>query len=269
MRQKILSLCLIALMGFASPGAAESNGEALDVQILPGWRAADGTHVAAIEMTLAEGWKTYWRAPGDAGIPPQFDWRGSRNLSGVEISWPTPKAMSQNGMRAIGYDNKVTLPIRIAPKQDGKPVELSGRIEMGVCKDICIPVTLEVSQLLEPGVSKPDPQIAAAMADRPYSAKEAGVGRVTCQITPKGGGLHLLARIELPKTGAREVAIVETDNPQVWVAQAKTSRSGGTLIAETEMYHADGRAFALNRSGLRITVLGKSRAVDIQGCPSG
>ncbi len=269
MRQKILPLCLIALMGFAAPATAESIDDTLDVQVLPGWRAADGTHMAAIEMTLAEGWKTYWRAPGDVGIPPQFDWRGSRNLSGVEISWPTPKAMSQGGMRTIGYDNRVTLPIRIAPQREGKPVELSGTVEIGVCKDICIPVTLDLSQLLVPTVRKPDPRIAAAMADRPYSAKEAGVGRVSCQITPKGDGLHVRALVELPNTGGREVAVIETDNPQVWVAQAKTSRSGGALTAETEMYHSEGHAFALNRSGLRITVLGTSHAVDIQGCPSG
>ena len=270
MLRNVIPLCLLALSVLSAPvQAADPLKDALKVQILPGWRAADGTHIAALDVTLADGWKTYWRAPGDAGIPPQFDWRGSSNLLGVSISWPTPKALSQNGVQAIGYSDRLILPLKVAPKREGKSVHLTGELEIGVCKEICIPVTIQLSQDLPVTNLKPDPRIAAAMADRPYSAGEAGVGRVVCQITQKDDGLHLRAEVDLPNTGGKEIAVVETDNPQVWVAQARTSRSGGRLIAETDLYHAEGRAFALNRSGLRITVLGTSHAVDIQGCPSG
>jgi len=87
-------------------------------------------------------------------------------------------------------------------------------------------------------------------------------------MAPKPDGLHLRAVIDMPSTGGREVAVVETDNPQVWVSGVETRREGNRLIAETELYHSHGRAFALNRSGVRITVLGSSHAVDIQGCSS-
>lgn len=265
-------LSLISAAVFAASSAAvqaQSLDDAFHVRILPGWRAADGSHVAAVEVTLAQGWKTYWRAPGDAGIPPQFDWRGSTNLAGVEISWPTPEAMSQNGLQAIGYADRMLLPIHVAPQTKGGVVQLSGTVEMGVCKDVCIPVTAQISQALPADVTKPDAQIAAALADRPYSAQEAGVGRVACFITPRANGLHLRAEIDVPRTGGQEVAVVETDNPLIWVAQAESRREGGRLIAETELYHTAGHAFAVNRSGIRITVLGTSHAVDIQGCPSG
>ena len=267
--RKLLIFCLTSFIMLSHPASAEPLEDALQVRILPGWRAADGTHIAGVDVKLAQGWKTYWRAPGDAGIPPTFDWRGSRNLSGVEIAWPTPEATIQNGMQAIGYSDRLILPLRVSPKHQDRIVQLSGQLEIGVCKDVCIPVTIDLEQTLPPGVTKPDPQIAAAIADRPYSADEAGVGRVVCHITPKADGLRLRAEVEMPSAGAREIAVVETDNPQVWVAQAKTRREGGRLIAETEMYHNEGRAFALNRSGVRITILGKSHAVDIKGCPSG
>jgi len=239
------------------------------VRILPGWRADDGSHVAAIEMVLAQGWKTYWRAPGDAGIPPHFEWAGSGNLSGVEVSWPTPRAVMQDGMQTIAYDGRVILPLRVQPAQAGQAVQLSVRLDIGVCKDVCLPVTLDVAQLLPVAATQPDPRIAAALADRPYSAAEAGLGRVACSVTPRPDSLHLRAELDLPATGGREVAVVETGNPLIWVAPAHSHREGGRLIVETELHHVEGRAFALDRGGVRITVLGAAHAVDIRGCPAG
>ncbi len=268
----ITQACLCAVSvgaAFISPAVAGPLDDALTAKLLPGWRLADGRHMAALEVTLAPGWKTYWRAPGDAGIPPQFDWRGSGNLKGVQISWPTPEVLDQDGLQVIGYSDKMVLPLMVRPNSAMRDVTLNGEIQMGVCKDVCIPVTVRVDQRLDRTQTKPDARIAAAMADRPYSAQEAKVGQVSCQVTPIEDGLRLTAEVNLPKSGGREVAVIETDNPQVWVAQAKTSRKGKSLTAVTELYHVEGRSFALNRSGVRITVIGSTHAVDIQGCPAG
>lgn len=265
----VFSLFLSVTALAALPVAAQQNGDILDASILTGWQRADGKHVAALHLKLNDGWKTYWRSPGDAGIPPQFIWSGSRNLSNVAVSWPTPKRILQSGVHTIGYENSLTLPLTLTPTQKSKPISLDGEIIIGVCKDVCVPMTLKLSQDLPAGQTKPDPRIVAALADRPYSAAEAGVARVACHISPLADGLHLRAEVDLPATGAGELAVIETANPQVWVAQAKTSRQGGRLIAETELYHVEGRTFAINRSGLRITVLGKKHAVEIQGCPAG
>ncbi|MDF1670755.1 MAG: protein-disulfide reductase DsbD family protein [Roseovarius sp.] len=243
--------------------------DAVEARLLPGWRAPDGRHMAAIEVTLAKGWKTYWRAPGDAGIPPQFDWRGSDNLAGVEITWPTPDVMSQDGMQVIGYSGRVILPLAILPKRQGRDVQLSGSIDIGVCKDVCLPLNVSLEQVLHSDVTKPTPSIAAAMADRPYSSSEANVGRVRCRFAPTLEGLQLTTEVDLPHIGGGEVMIIETGNPEVWVAQGKTSRNGKRLSTVSELVHVEGRAFSVNRSGLRITVIGASHAVDIQGCPAG
>ncbi len=269
MIRRILSLCLAGLTATTLPAAANPLDDAIAVRILPGWRADDGRHIAAIEMTLAQGWKTYWRAPGDAGIPPQFDWRGSENLSGVEVNWPTPLVMLQDGMQAIGYADRVILPLSVRPARTGSTVHLVGQLDIGVCRDVCLPVTLDVAQLLPVAATSPDPRIAAALADRPHTGAEAGLGRVVCTTTPERDGLRLRAELDLPATGGREVAIVETNNPLIWVAQAESRRQGGRLTVKTELYHAEGRPFALDRSGIRITVLGTSHAVDIKGCPGG
>lgn len=269
MKRFVTGLILSAATLFSLPATAQQSGEILDARILTGWQRADGKHVAALHIKLHDGWKTYWRAPGDAGIPPQFIWSGSHNLSNVAVSWPTPKRILQSGVQTIGYEDAVTLPLTVTPAQAGKAITLTGEVIIGVCKDVCVPMTLKVSQDLPAGQTKPDPRIVAALADRPYTAAEAKVGRVACRISPLTDGLHLRAEVDLPQTGGSELAVIETANPQIWVAQSKTTRQGGRLIAETELYHVEGRSFALDRSGLRITVLGKKHAVEIQGCPAG
>jgi hypothetical protein len=63
--------------------------------------------------------------------------------------------------------------------------------------------------------------------------------------------------------------IIEAGNPEVWVSQADITRSGNQLQATVDMIHATSSSFALDRSAIRITVLGTSQAVDVQGCTAG
>jgi len=266
MIRKLSAICVALVGAFVSPVHANPAADLVEASILTGWRGTDGRHVAAVHLELQDGWKTYWRAPGDAGIPPRFNWSGSRNLSDVAITWPTPRTLSQNGVRTIGYANSLTLPIHFTPKQAGQAINLDGTLELGLCKDVCLPLTLRISQDLPQAGGKRDPRIVAALAARPYSAREAGVGRVACSVSPIEDGMRLRAEIDVKRQGRDEMAVIETDNPQIWVAQARTTRQNGRLLAETELYHVNGDSFALNREGLRITVLGGGQAVDIQGC---
>ncbi|KMK66591.1 protein-disulfide reductase DsbD domain-containing protein [Puniceibacterium sp. IMCC21224] len=266
---RLLSLALCAVVLGAVPGADMARADEFDsglrAELRPGWRLADGSHMAALHLTLAPGWKTYWRAPGDAGIPPLFNWSGSQNAASVGVVWPTPKVFHQAGMRSVGYADEVVLPLRIAARQGGD-IRLRGEMQLGVCKDICLPETLRFDAVLPAGTTRPDPVIAAAMAEVPFSESEARVGTVRCSIGAGGEGLTLRAEIDMPTTGGAEETVVETANPLLWVAEPKTRREGGKLVTETRMEHVEGRAFALDRSAVRITVLGGKHAVDIQGC---
>ena len=118
MRNKILTSAL-AIMTLSSAAGAADLGDIVRAELRPGWRKADGTHMTALQLTLAPGWKTYWRAPGEAGIPPSFDWSGSSNIQSVGITWPTPKVMYQSGMRSVGYSDQVVFPMQITPSEDG------------------------------------------------------------------------------------------------------------------------------------------------------
>lgn len=260
-------LALVAsILLVAMPAGANPFDKAVETRVLPGWRMADGRLMAGIELALAPGWKTYWRAPGDAGIPPLFDWSGSRNLGNAEIAWPTPHVFEQNGMRSIGYKGRMVFPIAIKPKRPGQPVRLSGTIDIGVCKDACVPVQVRIDETLDGTITRPDPFITAALAEQPYSAAEAGLRSVSCEIAAIADGLSLRASFILPSTGGREAAVLETGDPLIWASEPKVTREGSRLTAEFELVNAAGGAFALDRSALRFTVIGQNHAVDIHGC---
>ncbi|MCV3270664.1 protein-disulfide reductase DsbD domain-containing protein [Roseobacter sinensis] len=268
MRHLRLAFALTALA--ALPAAAQDRfAMPVTAQVLHGWVQADGSRMAAVHMDLEAGWKTYWRAPGDAGIPPSFDWRGSRNLHSVAISWPRPDVFDENGMRSIGYSERLVIPLSITPKEAGSPVHVRLSMDIGICADICIPHRLEFDEVIATDETRPTPAIAAALADGPYSAAEAGVTSARCTIEPTAEGLRIEARVGVPHTGGTEVMVIESGLPDIWVSESDTRRSGDEVIAVSEMIHVNGGPIALDRSAIRLTVLGSNHAVDVRGCSAG
>ncbi len=255
----------LALMALPFAAHAQSFEDLADATLLTGWRTAEGDHMAAIHITLRPGWVTYWRTPGDGGIPPQMVFEGSDSIESVTPYWPTPEVFGSYGMRSIGYYDSVTVPLAIDLNEGASDVAISGEITIGVCEEICIPVTLNVASLL-PQVGQPDAMINAALADRPLSQEKASVGSVTCQISPLTDGLELTATINVPQAGRDEYVVVETADPRIWVSEADMTREGNVLTATVDLLHPTGRPFALDRQGVRMTVLGSDRAIDIQGC---
>lgn len=258
-------LPLVALL--ASPAHAQTAEAIAQLEVLPGWQTASGTQVAGFRISLLPGWKTYWRAPGDSGIPPQLDLSSSDNVSTAEFIWPVPQVFDQNGMRSIGYQDQVVIPLEIAPIND-RPMRLSGTIDIGVCEEICIPVRLNFDATL-PQDGRRDPAIVAALVNRPLQADEAGLTTTHCVIRPADIGLSVTVTMGLPHTGGDEIVVIETADPQIWVSEAEVSRQGATITASADIVHMTQDAFALDRNGLRFTVLGRDHAVDIHGCSAG
>src|ERR1700719_4419090 len=110
------------------------------VRLLAGSRSG-AVLLGGIAFELQPGWKTYWRTPGDSGVPPRFDFSKSDNIEAVTVMWPAPTKFDDGaGGYSLGYHNQVVLPLRIVPKVNDKPVTLRGNISYAVCEKICIPV---------------------------------------------------------------------------------------------------------------------------------
>ncbi|MBI1220508.1 MAG: hypothetical protein GC186_18410 [Rhodobacteraceae bacterium] len=265
-----LAAITILTLGPALPAGAGpiQPEDVVQAEVLTGWQTPQGTHMAALHLHLADHWKTYWRAPGDAGIPPSFDWSGSSNVASVTFHWPRPTVFDVNGMESVGYTHDLVLPMEFTPKDASQPMQVAGTVAIGVCNDICMPVELHLSAALAaPGA--PDPAIRAALAAAPVSAKAAGVTRFNCEVSPIKDGLHVTAHIGLAPDGAAETALFETADPTIWIGATSTARQGDEVVAGADLVPSTSAPFALDRSQMTITILGQSRAVELSGCPAG
>ena len=267
-RNTLLALLLsfAVLAHGTSVAIAQDFSKIVQLEVIEGWRTTRGTHMAGLHVRLAKGWKTYWRTPGEAGIPPRFSWGASRNLGAVALHWPTPEVFSTYGMRTIGYGGDVVIPMEFTPRRDGKEIHLRAELEIGVCDDICVPVQMSLRATLPANASARPANLVAALKARPGSAKAAGVGAVTCTLSPIDDGLRLTAVIDLPRTGAREVAVIELEGQPVWVSEATSTRKGRLLTAVADIVPTGSAPFAMDRSDVRFTIIGSKRAVDIRGC---
>lgn len=251
-----------------APAQAQTLSDIAKLEVLSGWQTGSGSQMAALKLTLAPGWKTYWRAPGDAGIPPQIDFSDSTNVKSARFLWPVPEVFHQSGIRSIGYQDGVVVPVELQPDVIGQEIELTGMLDIGICDDICVPVRLDFDAAIMPGGAR-DSRIVAALVDRPMTVAEASVTAARCAVAAADDGIALTATLTMPSTGRTEDVVIETADPYVWVSEPETTRRGNQLVATVDMVHSSGSPFALDRSAVRITVLGSDRAVDIQGCDAG
>jgi len=140
----------------------------------PATAAGDAETVAVgVEVVMAAGWKIYWRTPGDAGLPPTFDWTGSQNLQSHAVKWPVPHRFTMYDIDNIGYKNSVIFPIDITPAVRGRALDLKLKMDLLVCSDICVPETHTAALSLPAGLpeaSSDMPLYAAALDALPVPA---------------------------------------------------------------------------------------------------
>ncbi len=120
--------------------------------------------------------------------------------------------------------------------------------------------------LTNPGA--PDATIRAALRGLPSNAGTAGLGKIACQVEPIADGLRLTADMALAPQGGEETVVFEARDPAIWVSEAQSSRRGDNLRATAEFVANNGAPFALDRSGVTVTVLHEGGSIEIAGCPA-
>ena len=159
MRRLMLTAFMAALL-HAAPQAssAEEGWTELDLsrtRIVAAQTAlpADGAIQIGVDIELDDGWKTYWRSPGDAGYPVTVDWSGSRNAEVGEMQWPAPHRFSLFDLDTFGYGERVVFPFDVTVLDPSRPTHLNATVDYLLCQEVCIPQVAQVSLTLEPGVS--------------------------------------------------------------------------------------------------------------------
>lgn len=258
--------CAALAAAAALPAAAQPvPADLVRAELIAGWPTATG-YMGALRLTLAPGWKTYWRAPGEAGIPPAFDWQGSDNLAGVTYHWPQPQVFDLNGLRTLGYHDSLVLPIEFAGLRPGQPLTIVGHVSLGVCKDICVPASVDVTARLA-GRGDGGTPIRTALAEEPRDGAAAGVGPARCAAEPTRDGLRLTADIPMKGADPGDFAVVELADASVWVTPVEQRAAGGHLVQVADLVPSAARPFALDRSSVRLTVFTRSGAAyQLKGC---
>lgn len=262
-----LMLGLLAPLPAIAQSQSDALSEAASVDLLTGWRQSNGTHMAAVKVTLKPGWKTYWRAPGDSGIPPQLGLAGSNNLQSYRIHWPRPEVFDVLGSRVIGYKGELVLPIEFTPDANGRDIDIRVHLELGVCRDICLPVSVKLTGTLAASDTNKSALITDALANRATPASASTLKSIDCSLEPYAEGFHLTVKMKMSASGdGGEVVVFEFPNRDVWISEAVTSRTGSTLIAKADMENYGAGTLVVDRSKIRTTVIANNELVDIQGC---
>ncbi len=273
-----------AVMSVAWGGAAEAARSSWASQeLLPGEfvnarliASAEGvgdleTIPAGLHIRLPEGWKTYWRSPGEAGLPPAVDWTGSRNAD-VRFDWPAPHRFTLFGIDTFGYDDEVVFPLAVTPREIGQPVSLAGRLDLLVCSDICVPAQFDLSLELPAGSANVDPRIANLIDRFASIVPEDGVaaGLSIDGVT----ATDALAESLVVRATAREPFV----NPDLFVEAGigfsfaapniTFEQDGRRLRAEIPLLVAPGEAAALTELPITVTLIDGGRTLEWSGTTS-
>jgi DsbC/DsbD-like thiol-disulfide interchange protein len=184
--------CGLAIAATAVTGAWADELAHSEVSLLQGEFAAD-TWSAGVKIDLAEGWKTYWRMPGEAGIAPYFDWTRSRNVADVELRWPAPGRYHDASGETIGYANRVVFPVTVQPEDPSRPVELDLHLSYAVCKDLCVPAQVELNIVLSgtPAMSSAGAALIRQFDGQVPQREAAGVAIANARLDESGGAPRL------------------------------------------------------------------------------
>ncbi|CAM4309756.1 protein-disulfide reductase DsbD family protein [Palleronia rufa] len=157
---------------------------------------------AGLSIDLAEGWKTYWRSPGEVGIPPSVDWSASENVADVEFYWPAPDRFRAFGIENFGYADQVTFPLGVTLQEPGAPARLAGTLDILVCSDICVPQTVDLALDLPAGsgggIDTGSAEVIAAAMARVPDAARAGMGEAGAYLDADAETMVVTVRAEQP-----------------------------------------------------------------------
>jgi len=168
------------------------------VRLLAGSRSG-AVLLGGIAFQLQHGWKTYWRTPGDSGVPPRFDFSKSENVEAVTVLWPAPLKFDDGaGGVSLGYHDQIVLPLRIVARNVDKPVTLRAEINYAVCEKLCIPVEASAELGFNNVASTEDGALFAALDTVPKPANIGDPAPLTIRDVKRVGTTKVLVDVATP-----------------------------------------------------------------------
>jgi DsbC/DsbD-like thiol-disulfide interchange protein len=262
-----LGLATLLVGAYALPVRAEDSSPwqrdtHSAVRLLAGSRSG-GVLLGGIAFQMQPGWKTYWRTPGDSGVPPRFDFSKSDNVEAVTVLWPAPMKFDDGaGGQSLGYKSQVVLPLRIVAKSADKPVVLRAAINYAVCDKLCIPVEANSELAFASVASTEDGALSAALDTVPKPANIGDPNPVTIRDVKRDGKANVLVDVTAPES--KNVSLfVEGPTPD-WALPIPKLLEHGPPGVKRFVFELDGLPPGAKAEGaaLKFTLVGGDRAYE-------
>ncbi|MCW1840933.1 protein-disulfide reductase DsbD domain-containing protein [Prosthecomicrobium hirschii] len=268
MKTAILAGLLSLLFASAPARAGNEAPNGAEIRLLTGPIQGAAAQMG-LEIALLPGWKTYWRSPGDAGIPPTIETGGSQNIAGVEIGFPAPERFGEGLGQSVGYTAPVVLPLAVRLADPGRPARLVAKVMIGVCRDICLPVEVEVEARIDPK-ARPAPGQVAAIEEavrqvpvRVEGTAPLAVASVAREAAPKTGNGPETLVVTVVSDRPEEQQDLFAEGPDGWALPlpVRLDREGGRTRWRVALEGLPPGA-SPKGAALRFTVVTPDRAVE-------
>ena len=232
------------------------------VRLLAGSRSG-AVLLGGVAFQLQPGWKTYWRTPGDSGVPPRFDFSKSDNVEAVTVLWPAPKKFDDGaGGVSLGYHDQIVLPLRIVAKNVDKPVTLRAEINYAVCEKLCVPVEANAELAFNGVASTEDSALFAALDTVPKPANVGDPNPLTIRDVKREGKSEVLVDVVTPDDRAVNL-FVEGPTPDWGLPVPKLVEHSPPGVKRFS-FQLDGVPPGVNPDGaaLKLTLVGGDRSYE-------
>lgn len=214
---------LLSAPASAQEASAWVEGPLSKVRLVAGALKGD-VWQAGIEIVLKGDAHTYWRYPGEGGVPPTHDFAGSQNLKSAHVRYPAPKRMHEAGMDIFGYKGEVIFPLAITAVDPAKPVTLALHFSYAACEKICMPAEARFKLQFNPRAGgKPQARIAEYEARIPKPLDMPGAPAI--RLVPAKGREKKTWWVEVSPT-PDEAADLFAVGPEGWLFDTRKAGSG-------------------------------------------
>jgi DsbC/DsbD-like thiol-disulfide interchange protein len=290
----VMSLGLLTLAAgvAAAQDASKWDGDArYPVRLIAGSAAGSAMpQRAGIELRLKGGWHTYWRYPGDAGVPPRFDFAGSQNVKSVDVKWPAPRTITEHGLTAIGYTGNMIWPLAVVPQDRTRPVTLRLKLDYAVCEKLCVPAEATAELVLNDKNSKgagskgssqqlssvqglmsqaPSPQEAALLAAEARVPKTLALGEgatlAVRSLRRVDGTPHARVIVDVAAPPGTDVALFAEGPSAEWALPVPSAIDGAPAGLKRFAFDLDGAPPGATYTGaaIRLTAVAGEEAIEV------
>lgn len=201
----------------------------------------NGAITALVQIEPKQGWKTYWRNPGGAGMAPELDFSASVNLKLKSIAYPVPEIGSDAGGLFIGYHHAVSLIVELEKPVEAAPSVIDLKALVGICDEICVPFAAEFKLPLDPKVPEGEEFSAAMMAQAELPEKPSASFAIH-SLVKSADGTALVADVTVPGGAEVEAAVAASRGVSLGKDPAVTTVSGSTakIVVPIKRIDSDG-----------------------------